>query len=83
MNPNAAAFVPRRPVVLRSSRYMGRAEDYDHIKNVFAVLRWPSEVHTIFVTNGWHEGFENGRWVNYCGYCCNDDNEIGKRHFYQ
>jgi hypothetical protein len=86
-NPNAKAFVPsntrsQAPVVKRSARYMGSQDDYERIKAMFELMLWGQGVHTVYVTNGWHTGFEGGRTVWYCGYAVNEDNEIYKQHFY-
>ena len=84
LNANATTFVPRAktPTIKRSVRYIGAAEDYDRIKSLFEYMIWGQDVHTVFITNGWHQGFEGGRNVWYCGYCANEDNEIYKQHFY-
>ena len=86
-NPHAQAFIPSAiraqvPTVKRSARYMGNQEDCDNIKAMFELMRWGQGTHTVFVTNGWHSGFENGRTVWYCGFAVNEDSEHHKQHFY-
>jgi hypothetical protein len=87
MNPNAKPFTPavKKPDIQKSMRYMGKDADFQDIKKLFQSLAWPPEVKIVFVTNGWHQGFEpaRGGFVTYCGYAVNYDNESLKQHFYK
>ncbi len=91
LKANAKEFVPSTPkkedpkgiVVYKSSRYFGKAEDYEEIKRLFLSLAWHPDVKCVYVTNGWHDGFENGGWVSYCGYAPNVDSDIYKQHYYR
>ncbi|PTS84382.1 hypothetical protein DBR00_10725 [Pseudomonas sp. HMWF032] len=83
------------PTILRSSTYIGSQQDYLAISQYFSMLDWPSSVHTVYISNGWHTGFESrifidpqtgqcvtrGTTVTYCGYYANSDNGA-KIHFY-
>ncbi len=80
MNPNAKPFVR----IVKSVRYYApnRPGDFENIKSLFAGFQWPAWVHTVYICNGWHEGFEDGRWVTYCGYSLNEDADTAKQHYY-
>jgi hypothetical protein len=90
MNPLAKPFVPgakRGPEIVKSVRYFGKPQDFDNIKALFQTYNWPPNVQTIYVTNGWHQGFEgrNGvlQQVEYCGFSVNIDSDTHKQHFYK
>ncbi|WP_223570634.1 hypothetical protein [Pseudomonas sp. BF-R-26] len=82
------------PAFMLSSGYIGTQTDYTQISHYFAGLTWSPEILTVYITNGWHTGFES-RYrqtasggletylaeVTYCGYRINSDS-APKNHFY-
>jgi hypothetical protein len=90
-NANASVFVPKvhvkdEPkgiVVFKSKRYMGTDTDFNDIKQMFLSMTWHADVKCVYITNGWHKGFENGTWVTYCGYAVGVDDDHHKQHYYK
>jgi hypothetical protein len=85
-------FVPGQryvPVMLKAVGYIGSDNDFNAIANLLRNHDWPGDVHTVWITNGWHQGME-GRWINgqyvmaqvtYCDYRINDQNSA-TIHYY-
>ncbi len=82
------------PAFMLSSGYIGTPSDYTEICTLFAGMVWSPDVVTVYITNGWHTGFESryrptagGGYeaylaeVTYCGYRMNSDS-APKAHFY-
>ncbi|HEY0077032.1 MAG TPA: hypothetical protein VGB73_00180 [Pyrinomonadaceae bacterium] len=80
----SAAFIPaatpKQAVIKKSLRYRGTEADYQNIKALFESLLWMG-VETVYITNGWHEGFEGGYMRTYCDYCLHTDDST-KYHYY-
>ena len=81
------SYIPGTDVTfIRSSRYIGRQADVANITQLFQSLCWPATTVTVYITNGWHESWEdrNGHFtqVTYCGYCVNYDIDTYKQHYY-
>ncbi|HEX4749383.1 MAG TPA: hypothetical protein VH302_07555 [Bryobacteraceae bacterium] len=86
LSPLAKPFVPKLQI-LKSGRYMGKPADFDDIKALFETYTWPPTVQKVYITNGWHKGYEgrNGvlKEVEYCGFAVNVDSDANKQHFYK
>jgi hypothetical protein len=70
LNPNAATFTPRHvPVMIKGGGgHFLTEEDFQSIAAHFRTLNWPTTVVRVYITNGWHQAFEGGVWVNHCDY---------------
>ena len=82
------SFVPGDKVsYIKSARYLGKAGDVENITALFKTLNWPPTTVTVYITNGWHEGFEvrdgKGTMVTYCGFCITYDIDPFKQHYYK
>ena len=83
-------FVPKGIKVVKGNPYIGEETHFPDIKVRLLAENWGPNVKTIYVTNGWHKGFEPNNskadhegWVTYCDYTVNADNGIGKYHYYK
>ena len=77
-------------MVQRAARYRGTDTDYQQIANLFRSFTWTPGTIRIYITNGWHTGFEgrpnaSGQQVmmevTYCDYQINDET-AAIQHYY-
>ena len=81
MQAHQGLFIPGQPsvpVILGTVGQHLTQQDLDQIRALFQQLNWGPDVHTVWITNGWHTGTEGrihpvtGEYVmaqvTYCDY---------------
>lgn len=75
-------------LILKSAQYVGSDAEYQTLRDWLVTWTWDPSVHTVFITNGRHTGYETRgdqlAEVTYFGICYNTDLPHGgiKLHYY-